>query len=306
MVRNLRSTLVTSVLLLAAACSDDTVAPTGGGPEGGGGGGEGGAPPVCTGMCLAIPAGFQGPVELKDSGVAQCTNPDFEGGYIDGTFSAPEAQCGCACEAVNVTCQADATVYEDAACGGVGSELSADPPSWAEPPSSASWLSVSVATNATGSCQSDDGAAVRPAITFDQEVDGCGVNLDLCEGGDTCFPESVLTYCVYSFVQSECPEGFEDERRVIQLVDLEDTRDCSCACGAGTITCSSEVTIFEDACVTGLAATDAGGCVSADGGQPIAALEVADSFTADCGEPTTSPSGDVTVTGEGVLVCCRP
>ena len=66
------------------------------------------------------------------------------------------------------------------------------------------------------------------------------------------------------------------------------------------------MTIFEDACVTGLAATDAGGCVSADGGQPIAALEVADSFTADCGEPTTSPSGDVTVTGEGVLVCCRP
>lgn len=300
------SLMVASIALVLAACGDDTSSSTGGGAEGGGGAGEGGGPPACSGACFAIPAGFQGPIELKDSGVAQCTNPEIEGGYADGTFEAPDAVCGCACAGANVICHADATLYEDASCSGASTELAADPPGCAEPPSG-TWLSVSIATSATGSCESDGAAATRPSVVFDPPVDGCGVNLDLCEGGDICFPETVLTYCVYSLTESECPAGFEDERRVIQAVDLDDTRDCSCSCGAGTITCSSDVTLSEDSmCISDLAAAGAGGCVSASGGQPIEGLEVADEFVADCGAATESPSGSVSVGGNGVLVCCRP
>src|SRR5262249_26196693 len=121
-----------------------------------------------------------------------------------------------------------------------------------------------------------------------------------------CVSAGTTAYCVYSLTATECPAGFDEMHRVIQKVDLDDTRDCTCSCGFPVgITCAPTVTCSGDSmCISDFDSTVSGDCISGDGGESIVGIEVDDGADADCSSVEHLPSGTVTIGGHGVLVCC--
>jgi len=295
------ATLSAALVSLAIGCGDDTG--TGGtGAEGGQGGvpSEGGA--SCEdkgGQCLAVPEGFKGPIELHDDGIATCTNPAFEGGYEEGTITAADAECGCACQPSGCTWAGVAFGTTD--CTGEPTSVTIDD-GCVPLPAGGPFSSVTVTVSDAGTCENDAAPATIPPVAFDPKVDGCNVNLDLCDVGVLCFPESVKTYCIYSTTETACPAGFDESHHVYQPDDLTDTRDCSCTC-TGDPTCDPATTLFsDDACATSNGTAD-DNCSNNDTQSAITALQVDDPI-GSCGAPETEVAGGVTVTGPGVLVCC--
>lgn len=303
----LRRALFAPVLLTLIACGDDDGAGGSGAGTEQGGGGEA---PGCSGVCLVIPEGFEGPIEIHDSGVAACTNQRFSGGYVDDAFTAPPAVCGCACGAPDAACEYEATVHENSDCSGSSLALDTTVGACLEVDElGVPARGLQLAATPSGTCASDGAAAILPALQFDPEVDGCGVNLDACEEGgtDLCFPVSVKTYCVYSETATECPAGFTDQRRVIRPEDMTDTRDCSCDCEPGDVSCEPTVELGTDTmCTAALDEAATGDCWAGPAGEAFLGVELTDGVVADCGEPTQAASGTVEVAGEGVLVCCVP
>ncbi|NUP13879.1 MAG: hypothetical protein HOW73_48205 [Polyangiaceae bacterium] len=297
-----------------AGCSDDGGTGAGGEGNGGqdtGGDGSGGAEPACdpaSDACIAIPNGFEGPVELHEGDETTCSQRGFEGGYFDAPFEAAPAECACSCDAVTAICHAEATIYDDASCSGFGTTIDADPPFCTElPDDGTAWLGVTIETYGDGVCLSDATPGVRPPIVFDPPVVGCEVELASCGEGSLCFEGVAAPLCIYSLTETQCPAGFEDEHRVLQVVDLDDKRDCECTCGEGIIYCDEAVSLGGDSmCIQGPNATTSGGCTTSTNGEPFVSIELEDSYTAHCSDVTYTPNGSVTVGGGGVLVCCMP
>lgn len=304
--------IATLLIATLIGCGDDETTPAGGGGTGGSGGGgaEGGA--SCEdlgGRCLALPDGFEGPIELHDNGIATCTNPAFQGGYEGDPFVAPDATCGCACGAPDAACELEAVAHDDVDCDITGSISDVTLPSGvctavengADPT-----LGLVMTATPSGACISDEAPATRPAVAFEPKVDGCNVNLDTCDGVVSCFPDSVKTYCIFSETETECPSGFDVAHRVVRTVDLEDTRDCACTCGGGDITCAPTLDLFsDDACATAVSGT-AGECVAGEQGEAISSVMADGGVVANCSAATNEVTGSVEVAGSGILVCCVP
>lgn len=318
--RLLTAAFATTALVVLGASAigcGDSEGPLGGsgGDETGGTGGTGAGEPTCQdkgGQCLAIPEGFLGPIEIHDDGIATCTNAAFQGGYDDQELTFEPAECGCTCTS-EATCTFTATAYDNGQCSEgkalfTSFDLAEDGSCTTAPilkltPVEGVFVG---ATPDTEECTNDGAQANIAPVAFDPPVDGCNVTLDPCEAGVICFPDSVKTYCVYSDTETSCPSSFPVERRVIREEDVTDTRDCTCACGDGTVDCSVDVALFtDDACTNELTAVQEGNCFSGDDGQDILSVTGTTTATDTCGDATTeNVTGDVTITGEGVLVCC--
>ena len=88
-------------------------------------------------------------------------------------------------------------------------------------------------------------------IEFNPRVSACDLSTGPCSGG-ACVPAETTKYCVYSLTAKDCPAGFDEMHRVIQKVDLDDTRDCTCLCGFPVgITCSPTLTLSTDSMCIG-------------------------------------------------------
>lgn len=311
---------MTALVVLGASAtgcgdSEGPLGGSGGEPPVGGGGGGGGEP-TCQekgGQCLEVPDGFLGPIEIHDDGIATCTNAAFQGGYEDEELTFEPAECGCACSTGADCTFEGVTVYDNSSCSDGKAffqefDLVADGSCTPTPNlKGIDRQSVLVlAAPSTEVCVSDGVPANLSLVSFEPPVDGCNVTLDSCEAGILCFPDSVKTYCVYSDTETSCPASFPVERRVIREEDVTDTRDCTCTCGAGTVDCGAAITLFtDDTCTAELNQLSKADCYAGDDGQDIAGVTGTVTPTDDCGDTTTqNVTGDVTVTGGGVLVCC--
>jgi len=306
------TTLTLSAAL--AACGDDTVAPLGGTDQGGApgtGGGEGGE--SCEdkgGQCLDLPPGFEGPVQVNDSGVATCTSEAFVGAFEEEAIIALDAECGCVCQVENATCPLTGVAYADAACGSINTATFTLLDTCIDLPDvgATSPLSIEILNQAAPSadCTNDLAAAVVSPISFEPEVVGCNVNLDSCADGVVCVPQ-VGQYCVYSTTETACPAGFDEIHTLYREEDIDDTRDCECSCGDATIACTPMVSLFSATDCTGdLTEQNTADCYSASGAPGLLGSALVDDGMAASCETTTAVTGAIDITGPGLLVCCAP
>jgi hypothetical protein len=293
-------------LLGAAGCGDDAStggsAPVGGGGEAGSGGSGAGEPDCASkgGACLPIPAGWQGPIELTDSGNTVCTNEAFRGTYAGEPFEAAPAACECACVGTSA-CEIELVGYGDGACGKDALEVAAVPDTCQAAPVGA--VGFTVTSSPSGACASDGANPNVSPIDFATTVVGCNINLDSCEPNVACVPD-IRTFCFYSDTESECPEGFVDARDVLREEDFADNRSCSCSCSPGDVSCTPTVELFSDvACATALDAPTVDGCTSSE--TTPAAIRVTSGVDGAC-ERTENVVGSVSQSGAGILVCCAP
>jgi hypothetical protein len=293
-------------VLFASACGDDA-STAGGGPTGGGGeagsGGAGAGGPDCVskgGACLPIPTGWDGPIELTDSGNTVCTNEAFRGTYVGEPFDQPAASCECECVGASA-CALEITAYDDVACSTGALDVAVTPDACQAAP--AGGVGFTATSAPTGLCASDGADPNVPALDFATTVVGCNINLDACEPNVACVPD-LRTFCFYSATETECPEGFVDARDVLREEDFADDRSCTCSCSPGDVSCSPTVELFSDvACGTSLGATVADGCTTAKGS--AAAIQVSPGVEGAC-ERTENVTGSVIQSGAGILVCCAP
>ncbi len=298
--------LTTSLGLFAAltlvACGDDTTNPGGGGSGTGGTGGTGGVEETCEdkgGTCLPIPLGFEGPIELSDSGATSCTNEAFEGTYAGEPYEALPAECNCACTA-DGACSLAVEVHTDTACMDGDTALPVAAGNCVAAP--ASVLSASIVAT-PGDCVSDGAPAFVPTIKFDPQVVGCNVNLDSCEDGVACVP-STRKYCFYSETETVCPEGFVEQLNVIRREDYADDRDCTCDCGSDGINCDPVLELHDAVGCTSNDSMDVtDGCVTTTSGNEAASILADAVATGEC-TLTANATGSVTQATDGILVCC--
>lgn len=310
-----RFVAIAAVLALSAAtsaCGDDTL-PGGGSDQGGSpgaGGGQGGDD--CAdggGQCLVVPAGFVGPVQVNDNGVATCVSEAFHGAFEASAIFAPDAICGCACAADGAACSLAGLAFSDGACEAVDPvsfELDAGACVDLPDVDAASPLGVQLQADPTAAdCVNDLAPAMLPPIAFEPNVVGCNVNIDSCAGGGVCVPQ-VGRYCIHSTTETSCPAGFEESHTVLREADVTDTRECECGCGAATVTCAPAISLFSGADCTGdLVHLSVSDCHFARGTPPLGSALVDDGLVATC-ETTTTASGGIDVTGAGMLLCCAP
>lgn len=302
-----RSLLSLGLLVCSTfACGDDG-STSGGGPAGGGGeagsGGAGAGGPDCAakgGVCLPVPAGWDGPIELTDSGNTVCTNEAFRGTYVGEPFDQPPATCACACVAASA-CALELTAYDDDNCSTGALDVAVTPDACQAAPAGAT--SFATSSSPSGLCASDDADPNVPALDFATNVVGCNINLDACEPNVACVPD-LRTFCFYSATESECPDGFVDARDVLREEDFADDRGCTCSCAPGDVTCTPSVAVFADAaCGVALGASTTDGCTAANGSP--AGIQVSAGVQGAC-ELTENVSGTVIQSGAGILVCCAP
>jgi hypothetical protein len=303
---------VASAALLLTACSDSGSSGTGGGATTATttSSSSTGSPTCEThgGKCVDVPAGFKGPVDLREDAPTPCDDTAFEGGYIEDPFVASPATCACSCSSPNANCDVEGTAYAASDCTGASATFDATPPFCGNPPDlGAPTLAVTlVATpNDTTYCASDNAPGVRPDVVFSPSVTGCNPSIGTCSTGG-CIATGATKYCVYSFNATSCPAGFDEKHTVIQKVDLDDTRDCSCLCGFPVlINCSPTATLSIDSqCVSDVASDVSGDCIYSTNSDTIAGVTVDPGATADCSSFQEVPSGTVTIGGSGTLVCC--
>lgn len=303
--------------MAAFACGDDTTSSaTGAGGTGGGTstGGAGGGELTCKqrgGDCVAIPAGWKGPVRINDD-VATCTSTAFNGGFDAESLVQQDPICACDCVAEGAGCTVTATLFSDAACSTMATAQSLELPDGvctAAPTvegADAGSFTVAV-TSTSGSCVSDEVPADVPTISFEPTVVGCNVPIYACEDelDKTCIP-STATYCLYSETETACPDGFTDQHTLYASADVTDTRACGCTCDALDVGCAPSAAAWSDAaCSVSQAVSDAMGCTTVTAPSALAALTVDAQLTATCGAPTTAISGGLELTGTGLLVCCH-
>lgn len=271
-----------SSLAFAVGCGDSGSGGSGGdggsgasGAEGGSGGqgGVGGGSSCLKGICVVVPDGWLGPLQLETDEFDPTCGEDYPitnlVGFVGEILEAEEAECTCSCgEAAGATCEGDLTLtgHDAAACGGdacVGEET-LEAGACVPVSQGACALSKDIVAPApdlaAASCAPEATTVVAPA-KWTERARICGIDPPAKCGDGVCVADD--TVCVAQEGDVECPEGFEEKTLVYGGAD--DTRGCSeCTCGAVTgTTCEGTMTSHgSSACNTALATADVPGCVS--------------------------------------------
>lgn len=98
-----------------------------------------------------------------------------------------------------------------------------------------------------GQCLSNQAPPIQTPIAFNAPVTACAAELKTCGDGGVCIPPDASVHCIRSETMDECPVGFPHQRpELLVLKNIEDTRDCSCACGVVEGTCDEVYQLFSD------------------------------------------------------------
>lgn len=215
--------------------------------------------------CVAVPEGWSGPVLWRESfdpsEDLECPDayPLLEA--VGGAnLDAPAAECGCECgEATGTSCALATTLHywgTDPTCSTgtpvqsynlfttVCNDLHATLPA-------NSYFQVVPVEVEGGSCVGQQSAEIEDAV-FGKLGSTCGgaEMLEGCDGGEVCAPRaSGDALCVWQDGDSDCPDGYDDDRTVVHRT-IDDTRSCNeCTCGEPRGLCdTASITMFSNVC----------------------------------------------------------
>lgn len=272
-------------------------------------------------MCVPVPPGWLGPVQVVQPDLGETCSPSFTDSFdLLVGLSAPQATCGCACGPVEADCS-DVTLLQGSGgpCLGVFSAPIPGPGGCTVvPQAQVCGRGLFSAPPASPSCVPTPSIAVQPP-TWQSSLRVCEGSLPTldCDAGQSCFPMDGATalapVCIYSGGEMACPPDFPVAFPAFTGVD--DDRGCSaCGCGAppaNQLICSTELHIYGD-----LTCTVQTGQITVTGNSPSAAAfgtsptmsvnwDVPTVAGPGCGPSGGQPSGEAVPTG-GVSICCRP
>lgn len=231
--------------------------------------------PKCQGagyQCLALPSGWEGPVQLAegtDLSTLNCGGNYPNIGPRPGTdLNVPNAQCSaCTCGTPTgaITCHfPDISLYENNACGagyrwtftgadlemnGVtsGSCFGAQDPFTGPNGELPTAAATTTPPTTGGSCVPGGGAPTKPSTSWNTQARSCagptGGNMATGCGTNTCVPPAAGQYnrgvCVYQDGDQACPSGVFSHKYVY-YTGTDDTRGCTaCSCNEPTgVTCN--------------------------------------------------------------------
>ncbi len=222
------------------------------------------------GVCVAVPAGWSGPVAAAIAGGV--TEPDCGGAETSivahGDIAGTDASCECECApATGAECTDGRLVaWDDNTCS--GSEVfsqtvypdtgQGDPCNFMPQGDSMGTVPIegrshwTITTASRGGSCAPQASANIPTPSFQTSVAGCAVaELDgSCAGDEACWeapsPPFEDGVCVWRPGDADCPTGFPS-RTVWYRGDLVDTRACTeCSCDEAVGSCpDSTVEIYE-------------------------------------------------------------
>jgi hypothetical protein len=218
----------------------------------------------CTGDCVNVPSGWQGPLALWEasSGPTPACTGAYTGVSTDVTsgLNAPSAQCSmCSCGGpTGQTCTATVSVYSDycatlcntvtvsgTACTNYG-PCGTDGSPASNQDSKYSWAVSG------GSCVGSGGAPTLPAVSWSTLARTCAYNASTggaCSNGGMCYAPATAPFggaCVEQAGDVMCPTGFATKH--LYYSNVTDTRGCtSCSCQAPTgSTCTGGVSYWHN------------------------------------------------------------
>lgn len=215
----------------------------------------------CSGTCLDIPEGWNGPVEGIDAD-GDAVTPACEGSFGQSEFvgfeglTADAAQCDCDCGdaqgAINCPNTSTLTQYDNNVVncvvqtpGDVAQIVEGcnDIPFYDD----AAFRLIVPELNLAGVTCDPEESVVVPAAQWASQVAGCGLAMapEACDEG-SCVPapsDESSRVCVWSEGDQECPAGDFTQRQVLYQ-SVQDDRDCStCGCDDAQGSCSATVTL---------------------------------------------------------------
>ena len=256
-----------------------------------------------------VPASWQGPAYLAP---AQSPCPDdWPTAVVEGgeSLTVQPPDCGCNCGSPQVSCTGNVGLhlYSGANCqtpswmGAVPLGCSADPSGQTVSVSAANGLALS------GTCPNAQGTVSNmPPVGFDGPVAACGeAAVGTGCGAGVCAPPAGAALCVYAEGDLSCPDGFSNGTLV--YTGWQDTRDCDCSCSPEG-SCDATVTLYGQ----GNGCTGQSVSFPADGNcftfSNVTFTEwsnvTATPSNPTCGQPQTSPTGEV-VPIDPVTICCQ-
>ena len=286
-------------------------------------GSESGDEPACRdgAECLAIPAGWNGPIAAIDA-LGDAAMPTCEGAYataalvgFDGLAADP-AQCECSCaEPLDVSCPATASlrqydnnimncaIQQPANIHPIGEGCS-DIPFYDDV---SFRLDVPDLDLAGVSCDPQS-AAIVPPTSWTTQVAGCSLAEPpaLC-GGGTCVPQTddpALRLCVWAEGDVACSGDVFTERQVLHQ-GVDDSRSCSeCECGDPEGSCTASFNLRSgDNCTAGSPGSAPDGeCLPIM--TPARSVEMTfDAPAVACAPSGGEPGGSATPI-DAVTICC--
>lgn len=277
---------------------------------------------ACTGQCVAVPLGWNGPVVIgrATEGDASCEDDAYTDPTITGNIGlqAPAFTCGCNC-----------SVAEQGACSPVSSLHVHDDPQCEDPPQTlginqgctnvadqdAGYFRWSIETIG-GACEAMPFMFEQP-LEYDESLVACATDAvaeGTCDGDDACVvaPTSDAPMCWWQEGDVECPVELRASREVIYTEPAIDTRGCSsCECGEPDVTCDAPGVVLvqaNSACdLTDLMPAPLGappnGCVQASAVRSVIWQVLGEPDTSCAAAAPAEPTGDAQAQG-AVTVCC--
>ncbi len=268
------------------------------------------ADPECGAFeCVAIPAGWQGPVALS---TGPCGG-DLGAEIYDliTSFTAAPAECTCECGAPQNACETfRVRGYTNQTCSNGQNNLTVSAGACANVSNAIDGkdsFQITLDNNEIGgSCQASVETTLPMVASTTQRVCGASAAPGGCQQG-TCGPST--GFCIFQEGSATCPSGFT--QALVAHQSLNDTRACSngCFCGSPAGTCTATAQIFESSnCGAGtqVASSSLDMCEAFgfDLSGPHTVLITASSASVSCSASGLGlPTGAVTAVSP-VTVCC--
>lgn len=300
----------------------------GGAATGGDVSGGGGAASECEqpDACVAVPAGWLGPIAFWDS-KSSGQQPPCPEGYesprdLHAEPSTDDATCSCTCDALGESCAGvtEVALYYDLTCQTLCAHATPNEcNSIAGCTGNKGSMRALVAAPANGSCTANVTKG-GPQAVWQRDARFCELSRtergSCASAGQQCVPTPDMPFasqvCVYRVVLEgdplpTCPAGYE--RPDVLYSELTDQRGCGpCECaGPSGGRCEGKVIISDgEECSSGFEYEIGSGCQPYSLGESASLALVAPVLSpGSCtvaAEPV--PSGTVTPTGNATIVCC--
>ncbi|MEM7156648.1 MAG: hypothetical protein AAF799_27620 [Myxococcota bacterium] len=272
------------------------------------------------GTCVAVPAGWTGPVEVVDPEQGDCSARFGSAFDLQTELFAPDGTCGCTCGSLTADC-GDVTVLQGppAACvGATGVDTPGPGVCTSVAQGHICGRGVFADPASSPSCPAQPSVTI-PELSWGGSLRVCeGELTDLgCDAGEQCFPEGAGSQlgsaCIYQEGDVACPTAFP--LRMFGAEDVDDQRGCAtCTCNApaaSDVICETQLHIFDDGSCSNETSeiTVSGTGLSADAFGASTPMSV-EWEAPDVAGPSCTASS-VFPTGEAVLVqpttvCCMP
>lgn len=258
-------------------------------------------------LCIALPLGWSGPIEIRQSNEPlSCGEADST--VLGGHDSLPvqSAVCDpCSCDPPTGDCSAIVSIHSTGICSiGNGSGSGRDCVDLAGHSSANPSNSALVSTmGAPGSCAAMGGGATRPPVEFQTAYRSCELAIGAACPGGTCVAASSALWwgpCIYQAGDVDCDVPAFPEKLVLETV-ASDERDCTpCSCDQPQSCDDFTVVLFANLGCAGAQqhiTPQSTTCITLSGAD-VSAFNFTPSCASDGGDPTGS------VTFETTTVCC--